>query len=74
VQVEDQWAVHCTQPKCAVSSTTMPKTMRYQAKGVKSWLEISAAASDAQQSGNEGRNETDHPHADIVGTEQRRSL
>ncbi|MFT3956004.1 MAG: tetratricopeptide repeat protein [Piscinibacter sp.] len=27
-----------TQPNCAVSSTTMPKAMRYQAKGVKVWL------------------------------------
>jgi hypothetical protein len=27
-------------PKCQVSSTTMPKTMRYQAKGTKSWLEM----------------------------------
>ena len=36
VQVENQLAVHSTQPKCAVDSTTMPKKMRYQAKGVKS--------------------------------------
>ena len=35
-----QWAVHSTRPKCQVTSTTMPKAMRYQAKGTKSWLEM----------------------------------
>jgi hypothetical protein len=32
-------AFHCTHPPQAVSSTMPPKTMRYQAKTVKSWVE-----------------------------------
>ena len=46
-----RWATACgdlvftlnaqvTQPKCAVTSTSTPKAMRYQAKGVKVWLEM----------------------------------
>jgi len=33
-------ACHCTQPVRPVSSTTPPKAIRYQAKGVKLWLEM----------------------------------
>jgi len=40
VQVEDQWAVHSTSPNCQVAMTTRPKTMRYQAKIVKSCEEM----------------------------------
>jgi hypothetical protein len=40
VSAGTQCAVHSTRPKCQVASTTMPKAMRYQAKGTKSWLEM----------------------------------
>ncbi len=40
VSASTQCAVHSTRPKCQVASTTMPKAMRYQAKGTKSWLEM----------------------------------
>ena len=31
---------HSTQPVTEVASTTMPKAMRYQANGVKLWVEM----------------------------------
>ena len=36
----ESYSAHTTSPLHAVASTTMPKAMRYQAKGTKLWVEM----------------------------------
>lgn len=70
MQVENQWAVHHP-AKWAVDSTTIPNTMRYHAKTVKSWLEnVAQQPAHTEEGRHEGRDKTHGPHADIVGAEQ----